>query len=164
MAEKTKKPFKFNIIDVLLILLLLAIAAALIYFFFFRTATVTSTDSYSAEYVIESLEIREEFASLIKAGDKLIDTSKQRELGEVISVEYVPSTRTTVNTETGEQIEVTVPEKLDVYITVRSDDIVFDGNYKIGGSYDLFVGTYFSYRTPGFASVGNCVSMKILEK
>ena len=39
-----------------------------------------------------------------------------------------------------------------------------DGNYKIGGSYDLFVGTYFSYRTPGFASVGNCVTMKILEK
>jgi len=164
MAEKTKKIFRFNIIDVLLILLLLAIAAALIYFFFFRTATVTSTESYSAEYVIESIEIREEFASLINVGDKIIDTSKQRELGEVISVEYVPSTRTTVNTETGEQTEVTVPEKLDVYITVRSDDIILDGNYKIGGSYDLFVGTYFSYRTPGFASVGNCVSMKILEK
>lgn len=164
MEEKAKKSFRFNIIDVLLIVLLLAVATALVYFFFFRTTSVIATESYSAEYVIESIEIREEFGSLIKVGDKITDTSKQRELGEVISVEYIPSTRTTVNTETGEQMEVTVPEKLDVYITVRSDNVILDGNYKIGGSYDLFVGTYFSYRTPGFASSGNCVSMKILEK
>ena len=164
MGEKTKRSFGFNIIDVILIVLLLAIAGALVYFFFFRTTTITSTETYSAEYVIESIEIREEFANLIKAGDKITDTSKQRELGEVISVEYVPSTRTTVNVDTGEQTEVTVPEKLDVYITVRSDNVILDGNYKIEGSYDLFVGTYFSYRTPGFASVGTCVSMKILNQ
>ncbi len=164
MGEKTKKSFRFNIIDVMLIILLLAVAAALVYFFFFRTTSVTSDENYSAEYVIESIEIREEFASLIKVGDKITDTSKQRALGEVISVEYVPSTRTTVNTETGEQMEASVPERLDVYITVRSDDVILDGNYKIGGSYDLFVGTYFSYRTPGFAGTGNCVSMKIIEQ
>ena len=75
MGEKAKKSFRFNIIDVMLIVLLLAVAAALVYFFFFRTASISTTESYSAEYVIESIEIREEFASLIKVGDKMVDSS-----------------------------------------------------------------------------------------
>ena len=163
MESKKKKAFRFNIIDIILILVILAAVSFVVYLFLSRD-NASDGEAFNAEFVIESKEVREEFSGLIKPGDILFDSVKQAELGEVIYVEYVNAVRTTVNNETGEQKAVEVPGRLDVYITVRSTNVTHDGCYKINGNYDLMTGSYFSYRVPGFAGEGSCVSVKILNK
>ena len=164
MEGKTKKSFRFNIIDAIIILFILFAGAAAVYFLLFRGIGNAESKNFTAEYVIESKEIRSEFVNLIKTGDKIIDSQKNEIIGEIISVEYTPSTRTTVNTVTGELIKSTVPERYDVYITISSDDVSYSGNYKIAETVDLFVGSDFSYIVPSYEGVGSCISMNIFEK
>ncbi|MBR6559234.1 MAG: DUF4330 family protein [Clostridia bacterium] len=164
MEKKAKRGFRFNIIDIILLLVIIAAVLGVIYFFLSHDDVPGASDTFSAEYVIESKEIRDEFDGLIKPGDIILDSVRQIKLGEVLYVEYVDAVRTTVNTDTGEQKNVEVPGKLDVYITIRSTDVTHDECYKINGSYDLMTGSYFSYRTPGFVGEGSCVSVKILNK
>ena len=162
--EEKKKAFRFNVIDVIIILLVLAAVAALVYFLFFKNDAPSSDRVYEVEFVIESKEIRNEFSGLIKQGDTIYDMNTQRKLGEVINAEYVDSVRKTFDSGSGESKVSRVPDMLDLYITVRADDVRLTDCYVTEGRFKLIVGNEAEYRTPSFSGRGTLVSVKIITK
>lgn len=159
MAEKTKKSYRVNVIDILILLLLALIICGTVYYFFFRDGVKNDT-AVAVEYVIESDLVPDEFSNLIKKGDRLTCKNGTVSIGEVTAIEYKQSVYTYVDPDTGEQVDNPYPGHVDIYITVKSDAEIADNGYLIDGSIKIFVGTELGYRVPDYSGVGSCISLK----
>lgn len=128
MINKQGKLFgKISIIDILAIIAIVLVIAG-IYFKFFAPSETVVTDSHSLEYTMKFREIRMYSVEAFQKGGPVIDSKTREDMGEVVAVAYEPA-KVTRELSDGRVAEIEVPEKYDVYVTLRVDGKQSDTGY-----------------------------------
>ena len=117
--SSSKNAPRFNIIDVLVILTIIAVIAAAIWFF---TSAGFGHERY-VYFVVEFQEQMPDFESRIIAGyapeAEVRDSIRNYFLGHVWDVHSQPAVLVTFDNTTNTFIRETIPDRYDVYVTIR---------------------------------------------
>lgn len=151
-----KRKFRVSLFDILVIVLVILLALGFVYYKnLHRSAGNTLTQTYQMELT----KMDENMEGKFQPGDKIIDKVKKQELGEVVSVEYVPSTQSVENLEEQIVVESEIPGKISAIVTMKAE--CNDDGTKITttSGYDLAVGTEMSVVGPGYSGSGYLISM-----
>lgn len=172
--NKSKKKYGFNIIDVLIILLVIAIGVVLYYYMSARN-TLASNLEVDVEYVVELKVVDAEFTDNFNIGDKVVETVRDQQIGEIVNVEVTPAYNVATNTDTGEMFisyypqiesdtegntEGTEEPKYEFYnikVTVRDTFKRSDKGYK-KNAFNLVTGQLVYFRIPGYIGEGFCIA------
>lgn len=149
-----------RILDLVLVLLILCVLVGVIVFFLKNPPTSLRNEHVRIEYVLESREIRDEFADAIRVGDPVYEANTLRKIGEVVSVEYAQSTTLSFSQNADQMVEVPYPNRLDIRITIRSKADHRDGAYSIDGVGAIRMNSCLSYLTSTFSGKGICLSLR----
>jgi hypothetical protein len=157
-----KKPYKFNVMDVFLILIIIIAASVLIYIVA-GTGLIFGGEEVSIQYTIDISHIRNEFLPAINRitpGDKITDSIRGYDIGEIHSVKITEATSDTDDKNQGIIRKVPHPDHSRVQITVRAK-AKQEGNAKnnyVNGRL-IMVGVQMFFRTQHFTGYGNCVEL-----
>lgn len=110
---------KVSIIDIFVIVAILLIAAGM-YFKFIAPSKTVVTASQQIEYTMKFSEVRIYTAEALKKGGPVSDSKTHEDMGRVVSVRYEPA-KVVRDLTNGKVAEFEVPEKYDVYVTIRVD-------------------------------------------
>lgn len=89
--------------------------------------------------------VRNVTTDAIQVGDKLMHSETNQMVGEIIEKEVMPS-RKHVTTEDGTIVNAEIPERYDVFLTVKADGTVTDREIAIGSG-AIRLGTEVKVRT-----------------
>jgi len=162
-AAKQKR--KFNIIDFFILLIIVAVVVALVYAFspWSQIKKLWKPNQTTIQYAIELKEVDDEFISLIKAGDGVINSVTKSSMGTVDRVGE--PTRSTVLNYTSEEgdtykgILVEKPDKYDIIVYVTATAEYEKGvGYTVNGS-RIAVGEELFFRFPHFEYSGYCIAV-----
>ncbi len=132
---------KFNIIDVLIIIAVIAVIGGV---FVLKNNGASNENAVGEKLVtFEILEKFEGFSENVTVGDKVIEKVEKKPLGTVESVYKKPSEKNSYDRKTGEAKTVIIPEREDVYVTVRMPEDA-----------EVAVGKQLSVLTKHFAGYG----------
>lgn len=162
LNEKSKRKFRFNVIDVIIILAVVAVIAVCVLLFGMLSDS-SNADTVRIEYVVQLSQIRSEISDNIKVGDTLIDSASKYNIGTVKSVEKFPYTEMTVNTATSEPVLAEYPEHYYIRVTVQAD-AQYNGVYYSIGGFRISTGLKIYTRFPDFLGEGYCISLYVLDK
>ncbi|MBE6636596.1 MAG: DUF4330 domain-containing protein [Ruminococcaceae bacterium] len=161
-ANNGKKKLFFNFIDVLLIVAILAATVTVVFFLRERRIlTPGSNETVEVIYQIEVSPLREDFRNLVSIGDRMTDSVKLSDLGEITDVSYAECRYTGVNKTTGAIVTSTFPGHVTMILTIRADALLTEAGYEIDGRL-LLLGQPLSFRTPDFTGTGTCLSLEPL--
>ena len=171
--NNSKKKFRFNIIDILIILVVIAIIGVLYYYMSARN-TLSSSLEVDVEYVVELKVVDADYVDNIKIGDKVVETVRDQQIGEIVGLEVVPAYNVATNTETGEMYISYYPqvneegeeEKYEFYnikVTVRDTFKRSEKGYK-KNAFNLVTGQLVYFRVPGYIGEGFCIRTREIDK
>ncbi|MCL2099001.1 MAG: DUF4330 domain-containing protein [Oscillospiraceae bacterium] len=158
-VKNQKKSYKFNITDVFLILIITGAASVLIYIVA-DTGLLFSGEEVSVQYTVEIPLLRNEFLPAINRitrGDKITDSVRGYDIGEIQSVGIFDGMANTEDKITGIFKRVSFPDHSRVLLTVRTKAKYDEPNYYVNGKL-IMVGVQIFFRTQHFTGYGNCVS------
>lgn len=171
----SKSKYKFNIIDVLIIIAVVAVFAVMYYYMSARN-TLASSLEVDIEYVVELKLVDDDYVENIKLNDKVIETVRDQQIGEVVGIEVVPAYNIATNTETGEMKIETYPplpkendtdeEKYPYYnvkVKIRDTFKRSEKGYK-KNAFNLVTGQLVYFRVPGFIGEGFCIGIEEIVK
>ena len=140
--EKGKIFGKINIIDLLAVLIIVVSVAAVCFKFGFSAhKNVGSAGD-------EIKAIRDISADALNIGDSLTEKTTKKKIGKIIDKRVEPA-KEVVNKADGTLTgEVEIPERYDVYITVKGSGTANDTGYFLDGTYQIgvFSSVVFSSR------------------
>jgi len=145
---------KFNIIDVLIILGVIAGIAGAVWFF----TNATDTEDGYVEFVVELRQAMPHFMEQIDVGGEIRDSIRNYLLGRVVDMRYQPAVTMTFDNETGTFSNTIVPDRYDVYITIRGRGSWNDSQILTEGQ-PVRVGMDKFLRGRGFAAIGVVVEV-----
>ena len=109
MENKSGRRISLNFFDILIIIIVIALTAGLIYVKTRGGSEGQASDAAMVTYEIEIGNLTEDTQNLIHAGDSVIDKVKKQEMGEVVSCEFYPMRKESVNLQTGDTLYPEVP-------------------------------------------------------
>lgn len=154
-----KHKFKFNFIDIILIIIILAAVILLSYIFMSGRIESFGKNTVTVEYQVSITRIRDEFRGFVNVGDKVVDSVKLMSIGEIIDVQYADAITIISELNVTELRYPTIPEHLDMTLTIRAEAVIENGLYMING-YHIAVGEVVSIRVPNFTESGYCTTIK----
>ena len=155
-----KKSKRFNLIDLLIILLIIGGIAAAFYYF---SSTDLRSNYVDIEYNILVKSTKASYNDKIAIGDKVVDTNKLCELGQVTGITQSPALTTTVDKETGRIINTPVPGMISFEITITAKAHAEDGLYTVNGV-PIRVGEAINFRVPNLSVAGYISSVTAGEE
>lgn len=150
------RKFRISVFDILVIILVILLALGFVYIRHHRGGTESVMEQI---YQIEINDVNPSTEGMIQPGDPVIDKVKKLDMGEVVSVEYIPETVSTLDLENHKMVESELPGKESAIITMKAE--CTDNGTKITttGGYDLAVGTRVSMIGPGYSGAGYIITM-----
>ncbi len=139
---------RFNIIDAVIVVVILAGIAAVGFLKF----NGGSTEASKMLVTLELTEKYEGFSENVVIGDSVTEKVQNVQIGKVVGVEAKPCKKNSYDRVTGAPIEITVPEREDVYITMEVDQ-----------TQDVAVGKNLSVITKHFAGAGYVTGLEAAE-
>lgn len=145
MAKNTAVKPRFNIFDVIIIVLILASIGAMVARAHY---TANAKKNYAAADVEFSvLGVSDVTANAIISGQTVYLVDNDSSIGQILSVEVVPS-KTTVEDAEGKLIELPHPDKKDVRGVALLSGIYTDDGFMIDGKYPASAGKTIHVYTP----------------
>ena len=144
MAENKKK---FNLIDLIIILVVLAVAFVGWQVF----STERKTEGNEIIYKVNILKTEEYLVHEIQIGDKLFDSVKNFEIGEIIDVQVTDAVESVYDGEKNEYRTETVPERKDILLTVKGIGSTTNQGTTVNG-YELYIGKKMCVKGANFAT------------
>lgn len=159
---ENKKAFRLhlNLFDGIVILLALVVAAVLLWTQLKPSAPAAAPAAEKVQYTIVLKKTVPGTGAQVQAGDALVDSVKNFELGNVVSCETVPAQDFAVDTENACYVLAEVPNKEDVYITVESNAVISDAAVTVGSGYEIRVGEAIYVRGPGYLGSGTVYAIE----
>ena len=160
--EQNKKGFRLhlNLFDAIVILAALGVAGVLLWSQLKPAAPTAAPAAQKVQYTIVLQKTVPGTGEQVQAGDRLVDTVKNYELGNVVSAETVPAQDFAIDTENGCYVLADVPGKEDVYITVESSAVISDDAVTVGSGYAVRVGDDIYVRGPGYLGSGRVYAIE----
>ena len=139
--------------------------------------TLASNLEVDVEYVVELKVVDADYIDNFKVGDKVVETVRDQQIGEIVSVDVSPAYNVATNTETGEMFISYYPvvdietdedsdavasdgeEKYEYYnvkVTIRDTFKRSDKGYK-KNAFTLVTGQLVYFRIPGYLGQGFCI-------
>jgi len=140
---------KFNIIDAAVVIVIIGIIAAGIWFFW------SSGDGadINAYFVVEIRDQMPNFFDTIEIGGEIRDSIRNYFLGHVVDAHYQPATMVSFDYMTESFILTVIPERYDVYITIRGTGTENNSVITSNGQ-AVRVGQEMFLRGTGYAGIG----------
>ena len=162
LIDKNGKLFgKISIIDLLVILAFL-VAFAGFGIRFLGPASESVTNRTSLTYVVKIEDIREYTVNAIKKMGVVTDNKSKSKIGEIIEVREMPRVEQELN-DSGKRINVIVPEKYDVEVTIKTDAKENAKSYIAGENIVLSVGTTVNMATKYANTSGRIIDIEVEE-
>lgn len=165
--SKIKTKTRFNFVDVIIILAIIAVIAAIVWIVLVQSGTVSTEKTVRVEYTLRFTLVREEYATYVKTGDTVKNSSTGNDIGSVIAVRRPEKSkyydiRTTVD-EGGEQtVQVSeYPNLYDVFVTVASDATLSDSGIATVDGDKILIGSPMYFRDGLFAKEGFVTAFEI---
>lgn len=167
-ASKQKR--KFNIIDFFILLIILAVVVALVYAFspWSQIKKLWKPNQTTFQYALELKEVDDEFITLIKAGDSVINSVTKNSMGTVDRVgeptrstflDYQKETSSEDGTVRYKGVLVEKENKYDIIVYVTTTGEYEKGvGYSVNGS-RIAVGEELFFRFPHFEYSGYCIAV-----
>lgn len=156
--KKWKISGKVSVIDIAIVVAVI-VCAYFGYRFIFTSSAVKPRETTPVVFVMEFRRQPDYLSGKIKVGDVVIDAIKGLTLGNVVKVEEGKSTGETFDEKQEKFILTTVPDYIDVYVTVKADAYVTE-EYTMIGTYDIAVGAKAAIKTADFAREGYIVAIE----
>ena len=133
--------FKWNWLDTVIVcIVLVLVAAAVVFFLWPRSAQISSSEESFIYVTFDTEKARVGTYDDLKVGDKIILTNNERELGEIVSVEILPS-RSAVFNEQSKQYQIFMNEKYPFCrFTVKASGYINDSNEAFASSNAVLYG------------------------
>ena len=144
MSESKKR---FNLID--LVIIAVVICAVFVAWKFLSSGTQVAGDE--VYYKVNVLKTEQTVAEQIQVGDKLFDSVKNFEIGEITDVAVYDATESVYDEITNTFKVVTVPERKDVLISVTGKGYSSPEGTVVNG-YELYVGKKMYIKGANFAT------------
>ena len=156
MEQNTPKfRLRLNLFDAIVLVVVLLAGAVLVWFGLRSSGSeAASPTTRTVQYTVLFQRIREGNSALIEAGDPLVDTVRNYNLGTVVSTRVEPATYQVLNQETQTYVDAVLEGYEDVYVTVESACTVGDDSLVLDGGYEFRVGQVTYIRGPGYMGSG----------
>ncbi len=119
-----------------------------------------STPDTVLVYTVRLYPVREEYASVLAIGDRLLDSVQKCEIGEVVSFSRAPAMTETYDRETGRMKRTAYPGYEEILLSVRAQSRATEGGYQIG-PFLLFRGQKLHLRLPHLVATGFCTDIQV---
>ena len=159
---------RLNLFDGIVLIVALAVGAFLLWNAFkpapSTAGETTTTTSSTVRYTIRFQRLMEGTGSLIQPGDALVDTIKNYKLGNVVSVEVVPSQYQILDQEDRDYVLTTISGYEDALVTVEAPCTNSNDTILLDGGYTLRVGATAYIRGEGYMGSGPIISIEREEQ
>ena len=161
-AVVKKKPYRFNILDILLILLAIGIVFVAINIIspmsFIKKLQSDST--HTIEYTVEFIGVDEDFLDTIKENDKVMDSVSKNSLGTVVAVDYnTHYSELKYENKVGKLVDYA--DKYNVTVTITAEGSYISGEGYNINAHRIAVGEKMSLRFPDYVGEGYCISFTV---
>ena len=162
---ETKKKYRLNIIDIIILIALIGVIAGFSFYAMGKwqsnSGIIENAEEKTITYTIRVNEVPEEVAKAVKVGDKVRDTAKNMNKGEVVAVsEIKPYEMYSEDNQEGGFKLVTIPNRYMVDVSIKSEFSTDGGTIKINDT-DIKIGSTMSLKTDRYAISGVISEMKI---
>lgn len=147
---------KFNVVDLVIIIVIVLILLFGIYKYITDFSSF-GTESVSITYVIEVDQIDNTYTGNVSIGDTVFDADTGNKIGTVVSTESTKAMYTGADSN-GEQVVSEMPDKSNLFITIKADADYSDNEYTISNS-EVYVGKTLSVELPNLFCTGSCVNL-----
>lgn len=158
----TKK--KLNWVDyTIIVVVILALAVVGYLYVNIKNATATLSSEKDVYMTILLNSQPDYVVNNIEEGARVRYNVKEKDMGEIVSVEVVPAEHLGIDTQEGNFELSTVPERYDAEVVVRADgketeDAIFAGHLQVA------VGQAISIRDKDFAAAGYVLALEVQDK
>lgn len=152
--KKAKFRLHLNLFDCIVIVAALAAAVFLLWSRLKPQDVAIAPASVKIQYTICLQKVLDGTGELVQAGDELVDSVKNYDLGQVVSVEVLPATKSIVDEGSKAYVTAEIPGYEDLMIQVVSTASYSDDKILVGSGYELRVGENIYVRGPGYMGSG----------
>jgi hypothetical protein len=160
--EKINKQHRrFNLLDVIIILIVVVIIGGGLYAYSKYTEGLQK-NKYAVEYQVELKGVDQNFVDAINQGDPLRESVKGNNLGIVAGKSSVAAANVNTDFLNGKYVEVPVPDKLDLILSITSEAEVSEKRIVVGGL-EIKIGQKIFVKGKGYAKEGYLLNIDIKE-
>ena len=159
MENKSGRRISLNFFDILIIIIVIALAAGLIYMKTRGSSEGQASEASTVTYEIEISNLSKDTENLIQSGDNIIDKVKKQEMGKVVSSEFYPMKKESVNLQTGDTLYAEVPGLYSAKITLEAECSDTGSSLITGGGFEVRTGTEVSILGPGYGGSGYVINV-----
>ncbi len=166
--NKPKFRLRFNLFDAAVLVIALLAGAFLLW----RAvkpqvspeASPISSHASTVRYTIRFQRWAPGTSYLIEPGDQLFDNIKKYSIGQVVSVQAVPSEMPVLDQVNRRQVQAVLEGYEDVLVTVEATCTSTEESLVVGGGYTLLVGTTAYVKGQGYMGSGPIVALEEVQK
>lgn len=160
--EKTnKEPKGFNLLDILIVVIVIAVIGGGFYAYS-KFTDGQQKNKHAIEYQVELKGVDQSFVDAISKGDPLRESIKGNNLGVVASESHTAATNINTDFLQGKYVDVPVPDKLDVILTISSEAVISEKSITVGGL-EIKIGQKIYVKGKGYAKEGYLLNINIKE-
>lgn len=159
--SKDTKRKGFNLLDILIIIAIVAVLGGGWYVYSKYTEGLQA-NKHRVEYLVEMKGVDQSFVDAIAKGDLLRESVKGNNLGQVADMTYTAASNINTDFRNGNYVEVPVPDKLDVLLTITSEAAVSEKSITVGGL-EIKIGHKLFVKGKGYAREGYILNIAIKE-
>ena len=125
--------------------------------------TANSSVGAKFNYVIEIKALSKTSSDMLKVGDEVYDKVSGTNIGKISNIE-IAEAQGVLEKSNGEVILATIPNKIDIKLTIETDGTIKNGEYLANGLIRIMVGNYKEIKTKYLMCSGTIFSVGVVEE
>lgn len=157
--EENKKKWKISIFDIIIVAVVLIAAFAVFMLLKPKDVKVAAPTTVPTEFTVELVQVPKGAADLIEPGDAVRDSTRNYDIGTVVSHEVLPYT-VQVADEENLTVKNAVMDRYDnILLTIRSNMLTGGNALTTESGYQVTVGTKVYLAGPCYAGTGYVIAI-----
>lgn len=140
------KKIRFNAIDFIILIAIIAALFAAVYRSGLKESIVAVRSNETIVYTLKINNVQRRSFDMLEIEDAIYNQSDDRKLGKIVAKEFTDA-ESYIVLDSGEIIKTTIPERVDIVLTVEATGRVSEDGCMIGGNYFIAAGKYISAYT-----------------
>ena len=140
------KKIRFNAIDLLILIAIIAAVFTAVYRGGLKDSIVAMRSNETIVYTLRINNVQRQSFDMIELENSIFNQSDDKKLGKIVAKEYSDA-ESYVVLDSGKITKTTIPNRVDIILTVEATGRVSDEGCMIGGNYFIAAGKYISAYT-----------------
>lgn len=157
--EQENKKLKISVFDVIIVLLVAAAAFAVFAILKPKDVKVAAPTTVPTEFTVELVQVPKGAADLIQPGDAVRDSTRNYDIGTVVSHEVLPYTAQVADEENLTVKNVVLDRYDNILLTIQSNMLTGGSALTTESGYQITVGTKVYLAGPCYAGTGYVIAI-----